>query len=260
MPINNGKNAGIVYTNDDTIFSFTNTPITQNDKKLSFYKNFQDEQPQFIIDPKPYNNYRCLHYNCFSPSQVINLQNHIVVFKNQNLYMPLFQTINLTTFEKNNIITICFWSVLKNGVNLLKDVETLDYKPETYGKISQDQSQVYFYDYLKILRFKQNQLQNFQLDDKYQNIFCSVKLNNRQYFISKQNEQQRIPEQILMIEQQPKIIDCQQDIYPVLDFTVDNGNGSGIKQHQHIPYVDGTSYAFAVFHPGTSMPQLPWTT
>lgn len=261
MPVNVGKAPGMIYSDQDQIISFHNSAVTAQDQDLYFFDKSDSETARYQLSASSYLNQRCLHYNIFSAAQVYNHLNHIVLYIKNDVAKPLFQTINVNAFNNYDSFSVCFWSVLNSGETTKVKQSQCQYDASVLGKYSQQNSQqayVYAYDENKILTFKQNQLQDYQLQDQYKNIFCSATVQMQTFYVSTTNSSSNAQQQqVMLITMPPKVLQQQTDLYPVLDFSI-GGGGGGMKQHQHIPYVDGTSYAFAVFHPGTSMPQLSW--
>lgn len=258
MPINVSKNGGIIFS-DEQIVSLYNAPITQEDQNLYF---FRGGKKAFQLSPHPSSdNYRCLHYSLYSPVLLINHKNHLVVFNDDGNYKLLYQATNVATHKSYDNYLITFWSVLKSGATLDEQVSKQSYDPSVLGKSFKKNNIQYVcvYNSEKILKLRQNELQDFELDDQYTNIFCVAQIQMEEYIVSAtQNANDGTAEKVMVINRKPIVIDQQTDLYPVFDFATGGSGGGGIGQHQHIPYIDGTGYAFAVFHPGTSMPQLSW--
>jgi hypothetical protein len=68
MPINVGKNAGIIYSDNDDVISFFNSEITTKDQDLYFF-DAASSTAIFQITPSAYRKYRCLHYNVYNTVQ-----------------------------------------------------------------------------------------------------------------------------------------------------------------------------------------------
>lgn len=261
MAINVSKSGGIIYQSEQ-IVSLYNAPITQSDQSLYFFDSDSATKPRFSIQFTESNRQqRCLHYTLYSPVLNIDHKNHVVIFNNDGDYQVLYQTTNVAAHKSEDNYVVTFWSVLKYGMSTKTQVSKVEYDPSLLGKVIKDGNTqyVYVYDPVKIQRFRQSELQDFQSDDQYTNIFCVAQIQMQEYIVSATSSASSgTAEKVMVINMLPRVLDQQIDLYPVLDFATGGSGGGGIGQHQHIPYIDGTGYAFAVFHPGTSMPQLSW--
>ena len=263
MPINVAKNAGIIFSGVGNIISLYNAPIdTSIDNKNLYFFNL-DGRKYCQISPESLKSYRCLHYNVFTDVNYVEHKNHIVIYKNftDSSFSPLFQATNISASQQDGSYIVTFWSALKPGQTTKTQQSKVKFQPHLLGKSWKQGSTdyVYYYDPNKILKLKQTQLEDYQLQDQYNNIFCSIYLSFQTFLISDTDDVSKSEEQqVLIANMPPKILFQQKDNAPVLDFAGIGSGGSGMRQHQHIPYVDGSGYAFAVFHPGTGMPQLSW--
>lgn len=263
MPINVGKNAGIIYSDNDDVISFFNSEITTKDQDLYFF-DAVSSTAIFQITPSAYRKYRCLHYNVYNTVQWVQHKNHIVLYRDveTNTVQPIFQATNVSANEIDGSYLVSFWSALKPGKTTKIKESQAQWDISVLGQYGQQNGQyyVYAYDPNKILRLRHDQLQDYQLQQQYKNIFCNIYVKFQTYFVATANDRESAQQQqVMIVDLPPKVLQQQDDMYPVFDFAGIGGGGSGgMKQHQHIPYVDGSGYAFAVFHPGTSMPQLSW--
>ena len=257
MAFNVGKSTGMVFVSENEIISFHNVAINNDDQDLKFFRSKNQTTPLYTLSSS-LKNRRCLHYNIFSPTYSYEHKNHIVLYEKAGMVQPLYETINVNAYSYENATAITFWSVLRNGqtTKIKLSEATVDTTMDT-KKTNGTDSYVYIYDSSKVYQFMQDDIDDYQLQDSYKNIFCSAEIVFEYLYVGTNTAEsgQLVP----VIHSNPRVLQQIDDMYPVVDFAIEGqGNGGGMKQHQHIPYVDGTSYAFAVFHPGTSMPQLSW--
>lgn len=272
MAINVGKNSTIAIMSDGTSVSLFNNYITNDMSKTYYFFSGQTNNignPEFTVDFNSYNNKRCLQYRLFSPSAYIHHNNNIVLIRNGKNIIPLMEAINVSCSYQSEIpaLAVTFWSNLLEGMTC-----GLELSPESSWLLSEgiikkkdDKFFQYKYDPNKVQTYKQKEYDDLTFGTSYKIIFCSAQINieNKRVLTQDQidsnvdldNIQE---EKVMIIDGFPLVIDEIEDNYPLLDFSGMGGDGGGMRQHSHIPTIDGTNFAFAVFHPGTSMPQLPW--
>lgn len=273
MAINISKNSSIVITSDGSSISFFNNYITNDISKTYYYYSTETTNingSDFSVDFSQYTNKRCLQYRMFRYDSAIYHKNSIVLIRDGNSYYPLFEAINITATFQNEIpaLAITFWSNLLEGMTTGLQLSSESSLNLSDGIIKNKDNIIYQYKYdsNKIQTFSQTDYDDFTFGTSYKIIFCSayVSFESRKVLTQEQIDSgidlsTVEPEIIMILNKKPIIIDEIEDSYPILDFAGMGGESTGMKQHSHIPTIDGTNFAFAVFHPGTTMPQLPWS-
>jgi len=274
MAINISKNSSIVIVANGDSISFFNNYITNDMSKTYYYFSPEAKdigKPDFTVDFSQFTNKRCLQYRMFKFDSALIHNNNFVLVKNGKTYSPLFEAINITATFQNEIpaLTITFWSNLLEGMTTALELssETSFTLAEGVIRKKDDKFYQYKYDSNKIQTFSQKEYDDITFGTTYKIIFCSSQVS---FELKKVLTQDQIdsnvdlaivePEVVMVLQKQPIVLDEIEDNYPLLDFAGMGGDGGGMRQHSHIPTIDGTNFAFAVFHPGTSMPQLPWYT
>lgn len=262
MPITNSKQANVVYLPDGRLLTFYNSIIQSDTGVYTFYDTLQDTTATYTLDITDILNmgYRCLQYQNFTAFTYQPTFCPFVLYINGGVNSVLYET-NFATVSTNNETVICtFWSTLSNGKTCKSQaIGEVDY---TYGKIFTQKSnnKTYYYKYqpANIQKIQAKNISNFELEDNYKNIFCAVKIDIVPMYVSDDNGVNKTMQDVAIIRDRPIILNEEQSYQPTYDFSIQGGEGGGIGQHYHIPHIDGTSFAFAVFHPGTALPQLSW--
>lgn len=259
MPIFNSKQAGMVFLSQ-RIVSFYNETVLDGDSTFSFYQNYDDTNPKYTLDVSALaGKNRCLQYKNF----ITNAYSQTVC--PYALYIDasggcnvLFET-NFVQCQQNNDSVMCtFWSTLTTGKSCKLQAGSDVYYQ--YGKVFSSSGQQYYYKYdvANIYHVNVKNMLTFQLQQSYKNIFCAVKVDIQPMYVTSSANTTKIIQDVAIIKSLPIVLQQVQSNSPVFDFSL-QGAGGGIKQHNHIPHIDGTGFAFAVFHPGTTMPQLAWS-
>lgn len=274
MAINISKNSSIVIVANGSSMSFFNNYITNDMSKTYYYFSPEAKdisKPDFTVDFSKFTNKRCLQYRMFKFDSALVHNNSVVLMKNGKSYLPLFEAINITATFQSEIpaLSITFWSNLLEGMTTALELASSTSFTLADGIIKKKDDKFYQYKYdpNKIQTFSQKEYDDLTFGTTYKIIFCSSQVS---FELRKVLTQDQIdsnvtldsiePETVLVLKKLPIVIDEIEDNYPILDFAGMGGDGGGMRQHSHIPTIDGTNFAFAVFHPGTSMPQLPWDT
>lgn len=261
MPISNSKQSNIIYLQNERLLTFYHDTISTDVSEYYFYQE-QDSQVLYTLTLNDANNngYRCLQYQNFDPHEASLTYCPFVIYENQGMNTVLYETNFVTANMGNNdgSVVCTFWSTLMSGKTCKK--EYIDETAFTYGRVfTDDKGQKYYYKYQPsyVQKIQSKNIVNFELQDSYSNIFCSASIEIIPLYVSIDGGQTRIPQDVAIIRNPPIILLEEKASQPVFDFSL-QGSGGGIGQHSHIPHVDGTNFAFAVFHPGTAMPQLAW--
>lgn len=259
MPIYNSKQAGMVFLSQ-RIVSFYNETISSDDADFLFYYEENDASPTFQLSVSQFaGKNRCLQYKNFNTyAYQYTICPYALYIDQSGGCNVLFQT-NFVHCQQNEGNVMCtFWSSLSSGKNCKKTGEDGDYYLQ-YGKVFTQSSSKYYYKYdpANIYKVNVKNMASFQLQQSYKNIFCAVRIRLVPMYVSTDGTQ-RILQDVAIIDNLPIVLQQVQANSPVFDFSL-QGAGGGIKQHNHIPHIDGTGFAFAVFHPGTTMPQLSWS-
>lgn len=272
MAINISRNASIITVSNGNSISFFNNYINNSMSKTYYYYSPEAKdisKPDFSIDFSSFINKRCLQYRLFKFDSAVSHNNCVVLIKDGKSYNPLFEAINISATFQNEIpaLSITFWSNLVEGMTTALELASEQTFSLSDGMIKKNGSKFYQfkYDANKIQTFNQQTYDDLTFGTSYKIIFCSSQISFDFKRVITQEQKDSgisldtiVPETIMILKKQPIIIDEIEDNYPILDFAGMGSDGTGMKQHSHIPNIDGTNFAFAVFHPGTSMPQLPW--
>lgn len=259
MPIYNSKQAGMVFLSQ-RIVSFYHDTIPQDASTFFFYQRYEDTSPKYTLDVSTFaGKNRCLQHKNFDAyayqQTVCPLALYIDESDSCNV---LFETNFIQCQQSQGNVMCTFWSTLTTGKTCRQAAQTTGYYYQ-YGKIvTQGQNKYYYkYDPAAVYKVNVKNMATFQLQESYKNILCAIKVQLQPMWVSI-DQTQKIQQDVAVIKNRPIVLQQMQANAPVFDFSL-QGAGGGIKQHNHIPHIDGTGFAFAVFHPGTTMPQLSWS-
>lgn len=284
MAINISKNASVATYGNGQLIALFNGVNTEEDIYY-FYDAGQTDtkKPLYKLNLRTYSDMRCLKYALFYGTTAAGQINHTVLMNprvsstsNDGVIQlkPLFQTINVQAkCDKTIGLLATFWSnvsqTVKKAPTLIMDDGSIDLSAGNIciqgGTLMQLQ-----YDQDVLIKYKYSEYDLFQVQTSENRvIFCSSKIDSGKRFRVLTESQKNsgyplkdIVPQTVLIAEKPIVLSESVEKYPILDFAGVGGTsqGGGMKNHYHIPTVDGSNYAFAVFHPGTAMPQLPWQT
>lgn len=260
MAIYNSRQSGIVFISQRMV-SFYHDTIPQDADTYFFYQTQEaDQKPKYTLSLSSFaNKNRCLQYKNF------NAYAYEETVCTCALYIDplggcsvLFETNFIQCQQNQGSVMGTFWSTLAVGKDC-KQTSGSNEINNQFGKTFSSGGTTYYYKYdpASICKIDVKNLDFFELQSSYKNIFCAVQINLQPMYVSI-DQQQRILQDVAVIRNLPIVLQQTQAKSPVFDFSLQGAVG-GIKQHNHIPHIDGTGFAFAVFHPGTTMPQLSWS-
>ena len=260
MPIYNSKQAGMLFVSQRLVALYNQT-IPQNATTYYFYDDPQALSPKYTLDVSAFaGKNRCLQHKNF------NTQAYQQTVCPCALYIDasggcnvLFETNFVQCQQSEGNIMCTFWSTLASG-KTCKTTGAANTTYFQYGKMEtqNNSSHYYKYDPANIYHVNVKNMVSFQLQQSYRNILCAVRVDIEPMFVSSAQSDFRAVQDVAVINRLPLVLQQVQSNSPVFDFSLQGADG-GIKQHNHIPHIDGTGFAFAVFHPGTTMPQLAWS-
>lgn len=259
MPIYNSKHAGMVFLSQ-RIVSFYNDTIHKDATTFFFYQRSEDESPKYTLDVSSFaGKNRCLQHKNFSSYAYSQTVCPLALYIDESgSCNVLFETNFVQCQQSQGNVMCTFWSTLATGKTCRQAASNGGYYYQ-YGKIATQGSTKYYYKYDPAFVYKVNvkNMDTFKLQESYKNILCAIKVQLQPMWVST-DQSQKIQQDVAVIKNRPIVLQQMQSKSPVFDFSL-QGGGGGIKQHNHIPHIDGTGFAFAVFHPGTTMPQLSWS-
>ena len=259
MPIYNSKQAGMVFISQ-RIVSFYHDTIPEDASSFYFYENQDSQSPKYTLQVSAFaGKNRCLQYKNFDTYAYQETVCPCALYIDQSDGCNvLFETNFVQCQQSQGSIMCTFWSALTSGKTCKQTGEKWGIYYQ-YGKsVTQGDGKYYYkYDPTSIYKVNVKNMATFQLQQSYRNIFCAVRIDLRPMWVSI-DQTQKIMQDVAVINSLPIVLQQTQTNAPTLDFSL-QGAGGGMKQHNHIPHIDGTGFAFAVFHPGTTMPQLAWS-
>lgn len=261
MAIFNSRQAGMVFLSS-RIVSFYNETIPQDADSYYFYESSDvNAKPKFTLSLSSFaGKNRCLQHKNFNAYAYQQTVCPFALFVRNNTCNVLFETNFFQCHQQEGSIIGTFWSTLSSG-KTCKTSGNSNQVYYQYGKMFEQQSSSYYYKYDSSLVYHVNikNLDSLTLQQSFNNIFCAVRIDLQPLYVAKDPTQDRVLQDVAVIRNLPIVLQQTKANAPVFDFSLEGSGGGGIKQHNHIPHIDGTGFAFAVFHPGTTMPQLPWS-
>lgn len=273
--VNISKKASIIRLSDGDSLAIFNSYITEDmATKYYFYTEPETELKnyQYTLDLTQSLNQRCMQYRMFNPTSASNQNNKVVLSAPQYItsgaFEPIYQAIDVSVDynQSDGIMSATFWSNtdMSTGIQVEQNADRMHGSVKKVG----DKYIQYFYNSELIKKYKHDNYKIFEAEGDNYSIFCNALLSidvckviNQEQFDAKISLDSIDAEQVV-ISNTPIIIEQFNDLYPIIDFAGTSGNssGGGMRNHYHIPTIDGSNYAFAVLHPGTAVPQLPWQT
>lgn len=256
----NSKNSSIVYLNNRMAAFFLGEITNENTNatQYTFYTDAGKTDVKYSLNLNPAVGQRCLQYRCFSATSYLPTFCPYVLYTPQNTIDVLYQTNFVTAQASNHGTILCtFWSTLKEEASAKQNGGKSIYVVE--GKITKGQH--LSYDAATIEKINQQAYTSgVILSGKRNCIFCMAQIILQPLYIETTDGFTK--QDVAVIKKKPVVLQQFESKHHMIDFCSGGGGsggaGSGLAQHNHIPHVDGSGFAFAVFHPGTSMPQLPW--
>lgn len=229
---------------------------------VKYYQDKENKDLYTKLITTEMQNYRGLVYQIYQEKLVYNPNLSLVVpcldgnqnEENEDTYMtsnPLFECISpmATYVDQKGIATILFWTNLKPGTT---------FKDSTGNQLT--------YDPEKILKIKNNEINSFSFEENtISRALCTVTVEfvylYTKYNVATNSENSTANSKRLLVPIARNVTVLKQidATSPVLDFNISGNNASAtLSRHAHINNHDA-GFAFAVFHPGTSVPLgNPW--
>lgn len=260
MPIYNSKQAGMVFVSQ-RIVSFYHDTIPKDASNFFFYQSDGDVEPKYTLDVSSFaGKYRCLQHKNFAAYAYSQTVCPFALYIDESdSCNVLFETNFIQCQQSQGVVMCTFWSTLTTGTTCRQAGQTTDYYYH-YGKIVNQGQTKYYYKYDPAVVYKVNveNMDTFNLQDSYKNILCAIKVQLQPMWVST-DKSSKIQQDVAIIKNRPIVLQQMQSNAPAFDFSLSGAGSGAIKYHNHIPHIDGTGFAFAVFHPGTTMPQLSWS-
>lgn len=255
----NSKNSSIVYLNNRMASFFLGEITSENTNatQYTFYTDAEKQDVKYSLNLNPAMGQRCLQYRCFSATSYLPTFCPYVLYTPQTTIDVLYQTNFVAAQASNHGTILCtFWSTLMENKSTKQSGGESTYVVE--GKIIGQQH--LSYDAAAIEKINQQAYTaGVVLSGKRNSIFCMAQIILQPLYIETTDGFTK--QDVAVIKKKPVVLQQFSSEHHMIDFCSGGGgggSGNGLAQHNHIPHVDGSGFAFAVFHPGTSMPQLPW--
>ena len=255
----NSKNSSIVYLNNRMAAFFLGEITGNNTTQYTFYTDAGKTDVKYSLNLNPAIGTRCLQYRCFSATSYLPTFCPYVLYTPQTTIDVLYQTNFVAAQASNHGTILCtFWSTLMQNKKANQNGGGSSYVVE--GKIIGEQHLSYDAAAIEKINQQAYTAGGLILSGKRNCIFCMAQIILQPLYIETSDGFTK--QDVAVIKKKPVVLQQFESEHHMIDFCSGGGGGggagSGLAQHNHIPHVDGSGFAFAVFHPGTSMPQLPW--
>ena len=210
------------------------------------------------LDMSTFSEQRCLQYQIYSDTFVYNPDSVLAVpymsdinsldTDGFNVSQPIFECISPTAIycDEKGVANVLFWTNLKKG-----EILNLNEKGQ------------YIYEPEKILKINNKKINEFTFEKgKITRLLCSVTISFQQLYVKGDVSDglSVAPKSLVPIATDIIVLKQIKADSPVLDFSTGGGleNKTSLSRHAHMNNND-CGFAFAVFHPGTSVPLgNPW--
>lgn len=256
-----GKTPATLITPDGDVLTFVNDFVKYEIEAMKLYNSEvtgSEEDggasKQVYIGPGIPINYRCLMWMRSHPHEPVEPVRYVPMVPNKSMtganVEPIFEAINPTIHKID----------MSGGAFLTFWTNFTEYVAE--------------YDSAKVWKFKNNQLETALTGEKVYRAMCGCMIHFERMYITggvasstlgsvptEVNDSDKQTYELIPICLLPHVMQVYLSDYPIIDFNpgVAGEDSAGLRRHDHASNstYDG-GYSFAVFHPGTSIPQKPW--